>query len=158
MKVKITVLTPKNKAKGTEKSLKTGIVGLSKPLETKLVAHNKFYWIVEIEEDKKKEKKLNNLVSRCAKAEVLTKKGLQWTLKTFGWANKQIAKGNRGVSKVKKMLSKRMRKAEMPEEDIEKINNMSDDEFIKHVKIEDREEIEALLLKQLITVKVVSNG
>lgn len=153
--IRITVLTPKNQAAKCIESQKKAMLGHAqskKVIDQKLIAHNKFYWDVSYETDKE----YFDIVAKCSRGEVMIKRFYKTLFKVINRANNLANKFDKGIKWIKSWIIKRIKKIYVNNPDMEEyINNMTDDEMKDYLKIDDRAEMEKLLEKDLIKIKII---
>lgn len=150
-KIKITVLTPKNQAEKAMKKQRDALLGFKKQkkiLEEKLVSHNKFYWIIPVDD----EKDLVKITTRLSKGEIKIKQFYRTLIKLLDRANKLASKFKKGLSWVRRWIVKKLKKDKQTDY-AKQINQMDNQELKNFIKIDDREEIIELMKKELITIK-----
>lgn len=157
--LQITVLTPHGQASIGMKLNREAILGYKKSrqiIKEKLLADNKYYYIVPVYNDEE----YNDIIIKCARAEVIIKKFYSILIKTIDRANKLATKFKKGASWVKKWIIKRLTK-QYGEQDnngfIEQIKMMSDEEILDFIKINDRKEMMELLAGELILPIEIDN-
>ncbi len=150
MIVQVTVKTPKNQAERSMQTQKSAILGYKekkKLIDEKLVSHNEFWWKLEIEDDE-----LPKLIKNTARGEVLIRKFYQTLFKLLGRAQKLQLKFKKGGQWIKNYLKKKLSKTKGNEDMIAHIDSMKDEEL---TSITDKEEIQALINGQMITVEKI---
>lgn len=157
MKLKITVWTPKNQA---EKSMATnrmallGIKHTRKVVEEKLVAHNQFYWVLEVKPDD-----VLDITRKCAKGEITIRKFYSVIFKLIKRANRIAEKSSKAGAWLKRWVIKRLKKMSQGQQEndglVQQFENMNDDEFNDFIKINDEAEMRAFLEGELIKVEEV---
>ena len=150
MKVKINVKTPKNQASRCIETQKFQLLGSMQKniLETVLVAHNEYYWIIKYDDDKE----LLKVSKRCAQGEVLIKKFYRTLIKWIDRGNWLATKFKKGSAWVKRWIIRQAKKAYKNDPTfIKQIEDMKEDEISGFLVIEDREEMMALLDSELIS-------
>lgn len=157
MEVKITVMTPRNQAAKSIKTMKDSLLGFNKAGKVKrekLLADNKFYWIIDCED----QKELDGIIKKAARGEILIKKFYSVLFKLLGRANKLAEKTNKGMQWLKRWLIKRLKKTYQDQSDngmTTQIENMKDEELKEFIKINDKESMQKLLSGTLIDVEVL---
>lgn len=157
MDVKITVMTPRNQAAKSIKTMKDSLLGFSKAgkvKKEKLLADNKFYWIIECAD----EKELDKIRTKAVRGEVLIKKFYSVLFKVLGRANKLAEKTGKGIQWLKRWLIKRLKKTYQDNSDngmTAQIENMKDEELKEFIRVNDKEEMQKLLNGTLIEVDVL---
>jgi len=154
IKYKINVLCPDNQAPKTMNSFKNTLLGFgfaSSILEEKVLSHNSFYWVLEIEAKKEEE-----LFKRLASGEV-TIKGFYRTLFKNLKRVKKIAKKLKRVSfnilqKLKERVSKQFQHNQAYKDLEENINKMSKEEAESFISEKNIKEWEVFLSKELFKV------
>ena len=151
-KLKIDVKTPKNQAEQCMKTQKTALLGVKKSkevLEEKLVKHNEFYWIIQVDSDKQE----REIIYKCAKGEVTIRNFYKALFKLIHRANKLGDKFNKGYAWMRRWMVKKLKKQMGSDQElIKKVENMSDEEIKDFIKISDKEEMDKLLSGDMITV------
>lgn len=152
MKLKITVNTPKNQATKCVESQKNQLLGwkISKQIiESKVINHKQFYWILNIDDDQ-----YNKLISNCAKGEILIKRFYKVLIKWINKGNKLATKFKQSSAWIRKWILKQARKYYKNNEDmIKEIESMTDEDVSNFLKIDDMEEMQKLLDGALIDVE-----
>lgn len=160
MKLKINVKTPNNQAKKCIETQKKSLLGLTqskKVLEQKVIKHNEFFWIIECDSEKEREK----IIKKCANGEVLIKKFYSVLFHIIGKANKLADKFKKGIGWIRRFLIKRLKKTSQQSATdkengmIKQIESMSDDELKNFIKIHDRESMQKLLSGAIIKIKEI---
>lgn len=163
MKLKITVRTPKNQAAKCIESQKRALLGFAQAKlvkEQKLVNDHKFYWILEVDGEKDRQK----IIKKCAAGEVLIKRFYSALFHIIGKANKLSEKFDKGLAWIRRFLIKRLSKRSQQSttgkenEMIESVRNMSDHELREFIKIHDKEAMQKLLAGELITIEEMKKG
>ena len=156
MKIMINVITPKNQARKCIESQKDALVGITKRkkiIEQKVTAHNKFYWIMQVQDQKEYE----GIMRKCSLGETLIKKFYSALFKLIRRANSLAAKSSKGISYMKRWIKKRLDKVSQNNEAMkQQIDNMTDEDFIDWLKITDEEPMKKMLKGELITIKVLT--
>lgn len=154
MQVKVTVRTPKNQAAKCIETQKQALLGYrasSKVKKQKLVKHNKFYWILEIEQ-----KELPEIIKKCARGEIIIREFYKYLFKLLSRANKLATKFKKGIHWIRRWIKKRLKKTGQENQGMANyIDSMTDDQLIDFIKVSDREEMDKLLAGELITVKTI---
>lgn len=151
MRVRVTVLTPKNQAERCVKTQRRALLGYSKDyvvLEEKVVSDHEFFWVVEVDSPSGYAK----ILEKATRGEVLIRKFYRSLFKLIDRGNKLANKFGKGLGWVRKWIVRKIRKS--AEGDlVEQIEGMSDDEFKDFLKVTDRADLELLFEKKLISVE-----
>lgn len=152
-KLKIYVKTPKNQAEKCMKTQKKALIGFNKSnkvLEEGVISHDKFYWIIPVEDDK--DQKM--ITKRLSAGEIMIKKFYSVLIRTIDRANKLGHKFQKGIKWAKRWIVKRLKKQYNDNDEqgfISQIEKMPDEEFKDFLIIHDRKEMQELLSGYLIT-------
>lgn len=115
----------------------------------KVLAHNKFYWIIPYQENE-----LENITYKLVKGEAFIKKFYSALIKLITKANRMANKFKKGLDWTRHFLIKRLRKQyqNQPNQQdiINDIQNMNDKELREFINIKDLEEMKIFLTKELI--------
>ena len=144
--LKITCLTPKGKSKKVLRDFRDAIVGYRRTYFEKVVNDHEFYFIIPC----KSEIDVKRTIYKASKSEVRIKQVYRLIFKSFDRANKWANKGKKGTEKAKKFFLKLLKKNGVDPNGMD--ITIEKDTF----EITDREEMEILLKKELISVKEVS--
>lgn len=158
MLVKIDVKTPKNQAAQCMKTQKSALLGykqLKKVKEEKVVSHDNFYWVLQLEN----QKELDKVIKRCSLGEVMIKRFYSSLFKLVHRANRLCAKFGKAKTWIKKWMLKRIKKKYQGDTTgMENyIQNMSDEEFEDFLQIDDEAEMRKLLEGDLITPEILED-
>lgn len=159
MKIKLTVLTPKKQAKKSVETMKGSLLGFNlskRVIEQKVLADNKFHWIMDL----KDEKELEKVNKKRVLGEMMIRKFYQILFKNINRCNRLGAKFGKGMGWIKKQLVKRLRKMTKQTQDnhddfITNIEKMSEPETTEFIKVNDRAAMDELLAKDLIVLEVM---
>lgn len=152
-KFKITVKTPKNQAKPCMIKQRDALLGFKKQkniLEEKLVNNHEFYWIIPIDDDND----AMQVTKRLAKGETQIKKFYKTLIKTLDRINKLANKFKKGATWIKNKLIKKLNKDQQTEF-AKQVQEMTEEEILDFIKINDRKEMMQLLAGELITIKEI---
>lgn len=156
--VKIIVRTPKNQAKKCINTQRNALLSykLSKLIiEEKVVAHNKFYWVLCTNTDKD----YDDLLLRVAKGEILIKKFYKMLFSIMDRCNKLLNKWAKGWMWAKRWVTSKLRKlykGSDTNEMLTQIEAMTEEEWKDFFNVTDREEMKKLMSGELISVETVS--
>lgn len=156
--LKILVKTPRNQAARCVRTQKDQLLGLKKSgqiKESKVTAHNEFYWIVPIKDLGEYDK----LTKRLALGENMIKKFYSTLFKLINRVNRLAKKFKKTGTWIKKYLQKRIRKMTAKGDDqqgmLDYLDDMDDTEFKDFLVISDKEEMDKFLKGDLITIKKI---
>ena len=155
MRIRIRVKTPKNRAPKAIEYLKDSLLGLvfrPKLIEQKVISHNEFYWILDINPDD-----LERINKKIALGEILIRRFYSVLFSVIGRANKLASKFGKGLSWIRRFLVNRLRKVYKKNSDmIEKIEMMTDEELKDYINITDKEDMRQLLDNQMILIEILN--
>lgn len=141
MLVKISVLTPKNKAAEAVEYQKGFFFGMAskKIIEQKVTAHNKFYWVVEANESQ-----TQSLILKTAWADMVTKKFYRELFKAIDRANWLTVKFKKGGAWAMNWVIKRLAVKYKLGDIKDNLKNVAQEEN-GLIVVTDREEMEKFL-------------
>jgi len=147
LRLKITCLTPKGKAKKASKEWRKQFPTFKKPVEQKIINDSKFYWIYEF----KKEKDMYHFQKKTVLAAIGIKRFYYMIMGASKKANKMKKKCNWGLEKARKWALKRINK------------NITDadkkiDDFRDIINMEDEKDMRKFLKKDIITYKFLGDA
>ena len=148
MKLKITCYTPKDKAEKCIRSFGMKYFsGVKKPLESKIVSHNEFYYIYEYKNEKDMYKAIHK---KIPKAEHAIRSFYLTLIHLIERANKIGKAGAWTIEKVRRWIMKRMRKKGFEQREME--------DFIDAVSLEDKDYMIEFLGNKLFEWEILEEG
>lgn len=152
------VRTPKNQAANCIKTQKAALLGYKasqKVKEQKVVQHNLFYWILDLED----EKEMSKITFKCARGEVMIKKFYSTLFKLLNRANRLATKFKKGAGWIRKWINKQLKKHGQADEGMQNhIDSMTDEQLIDFIKVTDRKDMDKLLSGNLIEITRIDSG
>ena len=153
MRIKIRVLTPKNKAEKSVETLKGSLLGLAfkaKIEKQEVTAHNEFYWILNIDPND-----LPRIHKKAVMGEVLIRTFYSTLFRVIHRANKLASKFKKGISWIRRFIHARLAKVYKNNDSgmMESFDKMTDEELKDYLNITDKEEIQSLISNQMIFVE-----
>ena len=151
-KLKITCMTPNNRAYQGEKMLREGALkAVGDIVSTVVTAHNKFYWIVEVDD-----KRFNEIPLKLAKAEVQIKKFYRTFITVIGRANHLIGKADWTSKMVTNWIIKKWVKIYGTKEKYpDNLKDKDDTQLKEYLKINDKKEFEEFLEENMFVIEVL---
>jgi hypothetical protein len=154
--IKITVKTPKNQAAKCIKSQRDQLLGIKKSnavTEAKLIAHNKFYWILPY----KDAEELDKITKRLALGETMIKAFYNKLFKAIKWVNKISNKTGKTGEYLRRQFIRYFKKR-YSMDDQEGFKEYINGQVINEsISIDDEAEIKKLLTNPLFIVKEQHN-
>lgn len=154
MKVKITINTPRNQAEKSMATNRAALLGIKhgkKIIEEKLVAHNQFYWVLDVGPDD-----MQDIAKRCVRGEYVIRKFYSVLFKLIKRANRIATRSRKAGEWIRRWVVKRLKKMQQdPEQDglAKQFENMPEKEFVDFLKVTDEAEVRSFLDGPLIILE-----
>jgi len=147
IKLKIICHTPKGKAKASAKSFKRYFSVLKRPIDSKIIGDNKFFYVYEYETQKEVDKVINH---KIPKAEMAIRSFYSTIMALVDRANKLGKKGAWNVLKMKRWIMRRLIKKYQDKETVKGF-----EDFLDAIDMSDKKEMMDFLTKPLIEHEVL---
>jgi len=158
MKIKMTVLTPKNQASKSIENQKKTLIGLGKSdrvIEQKLINDHQFYWIIQ----PKDQSEYEDILKKAAKGEVTIKAFYRTIIKWISRANKLCKKFGKANEWIKRWIVKQLHKQQGVggggDDLIAQIEAMNEQEIKEFIEISDLKEMQTFLQQELFTIEII---